>query len=93
MVSSDLVTDKPYLFSEDQMKILIPKEYRRLLHSIAYCTKGDYQQLPEIDVELDYKDLQGIHYQQKLKLDAKVNVDLNADDTLNHVVYVLEQVD
>lgn len=93
MVTSDLIINKPYVFSKESLEVLIPEEYCRLLHSVAYCTNGDYDELPTIGLVICYDDLQGIKYKEEYKIGIKVYVDLNSDETLNYAEYVIEQIE
>lgn len=73
------------------MEVPLPDEYRTLLHSIAYCTKGDYGELPAIDLNVEYQDLQGVHYKEAYRLGIDIEVDFDLSETLNYVKYIIEQ--
>lgn len=91
MNTSDLIVEKPYVFSKEKLEIPIPEEYRRLFFSVAYCTNGDFQKLPKIKLEIYYDDLQGITYHKTFKISVDIKVDSNSDDKLNLAKYVIEQ--
>lgn len=93
MFLSDLIVNRPYVFTKESLEVPLPQEYCRLLHAVAYCTNGDYGELPTIDLEICYDDLQGINYKRKYSLGIKVYVDLNSDEEFNYAEYVIEQIE
>lgn len=95
MVLSDLKTKKPYVFTKKSISIPLPEEYRRIIHSIAYCTNGDYGNIPPIELEICYNDLQGINYSKKLKLGVKVYIKTKTSseaEIKRTAKYVIEQI-
>lgn len=78
MITHDLDIYEAYVVSGDSIEVKLPEEYQILLHSIAYCT-GMYHKLPEIELVIDYDDLQGIHYTDIYKL----SVELMFDDSIS----------
>lgn len=83
--------NKPYIYTKESLSIEVPEEYRKLLYMLAYCTNGDYKSIPAIEVSISYNDLQGIDYHEKFLLKADVYVDLNTDEKVNYVEYVIEE--
>ncbi len=89
----DLAVKVPYIFSREHTKIPIPEEYCRLFSAIAYCTNGDYEQLPKLELEISFKDLQGINYHSTFKLSVDIDMDTQSDETFNYVNYTIRQVE
>lgn len=79
MITRDLNTYEAYVVSGDNIEVKLPEEYQILLHSIAYCT-GMYHKLPEIELVINYDDLQGIHYTDIYEL----SVELIVEDRLSY---------
>ena len=79
MITHDLATYEAYIVPGDSIEVKLPEEYQILLHSIAYCT-GMYHRLPEIELVINYDDLQGIHYTDTYKL----SVELMFEDRLSY---------
>lgn len=91
MVRNDLNIYKSYVAPGETIEIPLPEEYCTLFHSIAYCTWGDYGELPVIELSVNYDDLQGIHYMEIYRLSVGIIVDLNSSETIDNVKYTIEQ--
>ena len=91
MKRNDLNIYKSYVVPGATIEIPLPEEYRTLIRSIAYCTFGDYNELPAIDLTIDYQDLQGIHYKETYRLSIDIEVDLDSSETLDYAKYIIEQ--
>lgn len=87
----DLNLYKSYIVPGAVVEIPLPEAYRILLHSIAYCTRGDCDKPPAIELSINYDDLQGIHYEEKYRLSIDIIVDLDSNETVDYVQYIIEQ--
>ena len=91
MNKRDLNVYKSYAVSGATIEIPLPEEYHRVFHSIAYCTNGDCEKLPAIELSISYDDLQGIHYKETYKISIDITVDLNSSETNDYAKYIIEQ--
>lgn len=91
MKRNDLNIYKSYVVPGATIEIPLPEEYRSLLYSIAYCTRGDCGKLPAIELNINYDDLQGKHYTETYKLSINIIVDLNSSETVDYAKYIIEQ--
>lgn len=87
----DLNLYKSYIVPGAVVEIPLPEAYCTLLHSIAYCTCGDCDKPPAIELSISYDDLQGIHYEETYRLSIDIIVDLNSSETVDYVQYIIEQ--
>lgn len=88
-MDNNLTIDRSYVLSEDGIQIPIPEEYRRLIHGLAYCTKGDYESPFIIELEIEYSDLQGIKYHKKYQLSIEMFMERNLDSDTYYVEYMI----
>lgn len=87
----DLTRYEAYIVPGAVTELPLPEELRTLLRSIAYCTNGDCEELPEIELNVNYKDLQGICYEETYKFRIRLSVDLHSKDSKYIANYVIEQ--
>lgn len=88
-MNGDVTLNRSYILSEESIEISIPEEYRRIIHALAYCTKGDYTTPFIIELEISYNDLQGINYQKKYQLNIEAVVELDYYNGVNYTEYTI----